>query len=65
MTDCETFELKKGSQLYKDMEDILGRAAKGQLRFYTYDEVFGGGDIGADTDDSEPTQDVGAAEDGS
>ena len=62
---CKSIVLSKDSQLYKDMEDILERAAKGQLRLYTYDEVFGGGDTDADTDDSEPTQDVGAAEDGS
>ena len=36
--------LDKNSPLYRDMEDIIDREAKGQLKLYTHDEVWKEGD---------------------
>lgn len=38
---CDLLLLDKDSPLYKDMEDILEREKRGEIRLYTHAEVWG------------------------
>ncbi len=37
----DTFSLEADSPLYEDMKEILARKERGELKFYTHEEVWG------------------------